>query len=254
MKETTVKLISEPRLKKPLLIEGLPGVGYVGKLAAEHLVAELRSKKFAELYSPHFIHHVYIEPSGTTRLARLEFYSAKAGKRDVVILVGDVQAISPEGHYEVVNKILDVAERLGVRELVTLGGYATGRHVKTKPKVIGVATSPELTDTYRDFGVAVEKGAGPIIGASGLLLTLGKLRGLRGMCLLGETHGLLVDHRSAQSVLEVLTGALGVEMDMAKLEERAKETEQLLSKIRKGLEARARRERRREEEEAWYIG
>ena len=254
MKGTSIKLISEPELKEPLLIEGLPGMGYVGKLAAEHLIAELHAEKFAEMYSNYFIHHVYVEPKGTVRLARAEFYSARAGKRDVVILVGDVQAISPQGHYDLANKILDLAERLNVRELVTLGGYATGRYVKTKPKVIGVASSPELTDAYRRFGVVVEKGAGPIVGTSGLLLTLGKLRGLRGICLLGETHGMLIDHRSAQSVLEVLTKALGIEVDMAKLEQRAKETEQLLSKIGERLELRARRERPREEEEAWYIG
>ena len=30
-----------PQLKDPILVEGLPGVGNVGKLAADHLVEQL---------------------------------------------------------------------------------------------------------------------------------------------------------------------------------------------------------------------
>ena len=36
-------------LVNPILIEGLPGIGFVGKLAAEHLVSELKAKKIATI-------------------------------------------------------------------------------------------------------------------------------------------------------------------------------------------------------------
>jgi uncharacterized protein len=254
MKESLVKFISKPKLKKPILIEGLPGMGYVGKLAAEHLVAELHAVKFAEIYSPHFPHHVYIEESGIARPVKNEFYSACTDKKDMIILVGDVQAISPEGHYEVMGKILDVAEEFNVEQLFALGGYATGRHSRGKPKVVGVVSHPELVDEYREHDVVIEEGGGPIIGASGLLLGLGKLRGMRGICLLGETHGMVVDNRSAQAVLEVLTHVLGIKVDMSALEKRAKETERILDKVRREIEHRERKEKRHAEEEAWYIG
>ena len=254
MKESIVKFLAKPKLRKPILIEGLPGMGYVGKLAAEHLVAELHAEKFAEIYSPHFPHHVYIEESGIVRPVRNEFYWASPGGKDMIILVGDVQAISPEGHYEVTGKILDVAEQFGVEQLFTLGGYATGRHPRAKPKVVGVVSHPELVDVYREHSVVIEEGGGPIIGASGLLLGLGKLRGMRGICMLGETHGMVVDHRSAQAVLEVLTRILGIEVDMAALEQRAKETERILERVRREIELRERKEKRLAEEEAWYIG
>jgi hypothetical protein len=254
MKESMVKFLAKPKLKEPVFIEGLPGMGYVGKLAAEHLVAELRAEKFAELYSPHFPHHVYVEREGIVRPVRNEFYWAKPKRKEMIILVGDVQAISSEGHYEVIDKILDVAEQFKTKQLFTLGGYATGRHAKAKPRVVGVVSHPELADEYRKYGVVVEEGGGPIIGASGLLLGLGKLRGMRGVCLLGETHGMVVDHRSAQAVLEVLTRILGIKVDMTALERRARETERIIDRIRREMELRARREKRRAEEEAWYIG
>jgi len=43
-----------PDLRAPILIEGLPGVGNVGKLAAEHLVEQMKAVKFADIYSKHF--------------------------------------------------------------------------------------------------------------------------------------------------------------------------------------------------------
>jgi len=253
MEKTTVNVLSKPKLKAPVLIEGLPGMGYVGKLAAEHLREELHTKKFAELCSPHFPHHVVVEANGTLRPLRNEFYWARTDGKEIVILVGDAQPASPEGHYEVVESILDVAEQFGVKRLFTLGGYATGKYSRTKPRVVGVG-DPALLKEFRTHGVTVEAGGGPIIGAAGLLLGFGKLRGIRGTCLLGETHGMVVDHRAAQAVLEVLVGVLGIKVDMSALERRARETEHTLDRIRRETELRTRRERRREEEEAWYIG
>jgi len=83
------------------------------------------------------------------------------------------------------------------------------------------------------------------------LLSLGKTHGVKGICLLGETHGALVDHRSAQAVLEVLTDILGVKIDMRKLEELAKRTERIIHRIRKEWKARKLEEA---EEEVSYIG
>jgi len=251
MDKSKVVFLKKPRLKDAILIEGLPGMGYVGKLAAEHLVGELRAEKFAEMYSPYFPHYAYVEPGGLLRLARNEFYYANINGKSVVILVGDAQATSPEGHYEIARKILEVVKRLKIKQIFTLGGYATGRYSEEKPKVIGASNHPEFVELLREHGVKIEDGAGPIIGASGLLLSLGKTRGVKGICLLGETHGVLVDHRSAQAVLEVLTDILGVKIDMHKLEELAKRTERIIHRIRKEWKARKPEET---EEEVSYIG
>jgi hypothetical protein len=254
MSKTAIRFSKKPKLKKPVLIEGLPGMGYVGKLAAEHLVEELNAKKFAELRSPYFPHHVHMEPGGVLRLVRDEFYQTNVDGRGMIMLVGDVQATSPEGHYEVTNKILDLAEELKVRQIFTLGGYATGRYSRAKPRVIGAVNDDEFIEIFRKHGVKIEKSAGPIIGISGLLLGLGRLRGIKGACLLGETHGMLVDHRSAQSVLETLANILGIKVDMRRLEQRAKNTEHLISRIRKEQKLRERRAKRQEEEGVSYIG
>ena len=42
---TEIVKTEEVQLKNAILLEGLPGVGNVGKLAATHLIEELNAKK-----------------------------------------------------------------------------------------------------------------------------------------------------------------------------------------------------------------
>ena len=98
---------------------------------------------------------------------------------------------------------------------------------------MGAATDDSLLDDLEEIGVEFRSNepAGGIVGVSGLLLGLGQRRGLEAACLMGETSGYLVDPKSAQVVLEVLTDYIGVELDYADLEERAEELEEVAGKI-----------------------
>ncbi len=54
MDDIVIRYLEKPKLKNAVFVEGLPGIGNVGKLAAEHLIDELEAKKFAEIVSKHF--------------------------------------------------------------------------------------------------------------------------------------------------------------------------------------------------------
>jgi len=236
MLETTIVVRKKAKLrfKKPVLIEGLPGIGLVGKLAAEHLVRELKAEKIAEIYSPHFPHQVPMKRNGTLRMLKNKIYAWRnPGKgSDVLVLVGDVQAVTSEAQYEVCDKILRFFEKLNGKTIYTLGGYGVGKTVD-KPRVFGSATHKELVPPLQKLGIVFGETNGSIIGAAGLLLGLGKLRGMRGACLMGETHGGYVDAKSAQAVLEALTKIIDVKVGMTKLEERAKESEKFMKRMEK---------------------
>lgn len=234
MLKTTILRTRKPRLKEPIFIEGLPGVGHVGKLVAEHLVEELGAKKIMEIYSPHFPPQVIVEDDGTTRLVRNEVYAYKSkGKNDLLMLVGDHQSTSNEGHYELCSVFLDIAEEFKVKRIYALGGYGVGQLVDTET-VLGAANSKNLVKELKEYGVefrANEPGGG-IVGASGLLLGLGALRGIDAACLMGVTSGYLVDPKSAQAVLKVLSKILEIEVDMQALADRASEMEKIVAKLR----------------------
>ncbi|MGD0817993.1 MAG: PAC2 family protein, partial [Methanomassiliicoccales archaeon] len=118
-----------PVLEEPVLVEGLPGVGNVGKLAAEHLVEQLKATKFADIYSKYFPPQVLVDDEGLVRLVSNElFYSKGEGARpDLIILVGDYQGLSPEGQYELSDHVLTVMKGMGVKRVYTLGGYGVGK-------------------------------------------------------------------------------------------------------------------------------
>jgi len=232
-----IKATERPKLRNPVLIEGLPGVGNIGRVAVGYLVEQLGAKKFAQLYSRHFFPFVVLHDRNQVHLLKNEFYYYKAkkkGQRDIIFLVGDCQSLDPKGHYEVMEKVLDFAEKFGVKEIFTIGGIATGEAEKN-PKALGAVTDKELVVKYQKFGIEFSAGdkIGYIVGAAGLLLGLGKERGLKGVCLLGETSGfpIVTDPRGAEIVLNSLTKILGIKIDMSKLDQKVKEMEEFIKKV-----------------------
>jgi uncharacterized protein len=227
----------KPKLKNPILIEGLPGIGNVGKLAAEHLIDSINAKKFAELHSKDFPPQVFINLDGTITLVNNEFYFWKAkkrGQRDLIILIGDYQGLSSQGQYELVEKILDISEEFGVTELYTLGGYGLGHEIKD-PKVLCATTDKQLVKKMKKFGAIFKKNepGGGIVGASGLLLGLGKQRKIQGVCLMGETPGYLVDPKSAKAVLKILMKVTNItDISLTALEKKAKEIEHIAHQLK----------------------
>ena len=237
MDYVTVEHVAKiPKLKDPILIEGLPGIGNVGKLAVEHLIDSINASKFAEIYSKDFPPQVFINPDGTIELVKNELYYWKAKKksqRDLILLTGDYQGLSSHGQYELVEKILDIAEELGVKEVFTLGGYGLGQDVE-KPKVLCAATDVHLVKKMKKYGAVFKKNepGGGIVGASGLILGLGKIRGLEGTCFMGETPGYLVDPKSAKAVLKILMKITNIDINLSALEKKAKEIEQIAHQLR----------------------
>lgn len=251
MEEIEVHELKKVKLKKPVMIEGLPGVGNVGTLVAEHIIQELNAEKIFEIYSWHFPPQVLVNNDGTVRLCKNEMYAWKSKKQDLLILSGDQQSVTNEGHYFIAERILDIAQQYDVSRIYTLGGYGIGQLVE-RQKVLGAANDVALVEEMKKYGVEFreEEPGGSIVGASGLLLGLGRLRGIPAVCLLGLTSGYLVDPKSAQAVLKILCQALNLEIDMQALEERAEEMERVVERLKEMEQAQI---PRRREEELGYI-
>ena len=233
MDNVEIVTVAEVDLQDPVLVEGLPGVGHVGKLAVEHVLEEADGELVRRVHSEYFPPQVTVDDDGRTELADASFYAVETEGRDLLVLTGDHQAQENVGHYRLTDAFLDVAEEFGVEEVYALGGVPTGELID-EYAVLGAGTDDEFIDDLTEAGVEfrAEEPAGGIVGTSGLLLGLGERRGFRAACLMGETSGYLVDPKSAQAVLEVLQSVLDFEVDFATLEERADEMEDVVSKIR----------------------
>jgi proteasome assembly chaperone (PAC2) family protein len=90
---------------------------------------------------------------------------------------------------------------------------------RTRPRVWGATTRPELTEDLRRAGVAVMK-EGQISGLNGLLLGIARQRGLRGTCLLGELPYYLTQisyPMASLAVLESFASLVGIDLDLDEL-------------------------------------
>lgn len=234
MEDVVFRYLSRPALEQPVLIEGLPGVGNVGKLAVEHMIEQLEAKKFSEIFSLHFPPQVLIQEGGTIRLVRNELYYVKDEERgDIILLTGDYQGSSAEGQYVLSDALLRELKVYRLKRIYTLGGWSTG-HIVNTPRVLGAATNPALVKELSAHGVTFSQGepGGGIMGAAGLLLGLGELLGIEGACLMGETSGFFVDPKSARAVLAVLIRVMGVKISFAELEEKARQIEMLTTRLK----------------------
>jgi hypothetical protein len=254
MNETTVVEYKEVTLKEPVMIVGLPGIGLIGKLVADHLINELKAEKVMEIFSPHLPPQVTVNSDATIKLVSNEIFVWKGNEQtpDLLLLVGEHQSATNEGHYELAGIYLDIAEKFQVKRIYTLGGYGTGKLLDI-PNVLYATNKPDIAEEIKSYGAYFNEGelSGGIIGASGLILGLGELRGVEAVCLMGETSGYLVDPKSAQAVLGVLCKALNLTVNMKELEARAQDIEKIITKIREMEDAQLPKDYNAEEK---YIG
>ncbi len=235
MEYTEINVLEEVELNNPIFIEALPGLGHVGKLAADHMIDEFDAVKFAEIYSPSFPPQVFVGDNGIIESMINELYYIKElgeDNIDIILLVGNTQGLSPEAQYTICKDILEFLEKFEISSIYTLGGLATGQPVEN-PKIFGAATCEENIEKLKEADITIRSNDGGIVGASGLLLGIGKRFGLEGSCLMGETSGYFIDAESAEAMLGKLTELLKFEINTDKLEEKAKEVREMLDKAHK---------------------
>jgi len=244
---TYTENFKDKRPVDPILIEGLPGIGQVGKLVAEYMIHMLGAEKIGEIHSIYLPPQVIIDENGLARLARNELFLYQSEGRDIVFLVGDHQSTSNEGHYLLADCYCGIAEDLHVQRIYTLGGFGVG-HLVDQPRVLGAVNRAELREELEAAGVTFnrEEPGGGIVGAAGLMLGLSAQRGIDAVCLMGETSGYLVDPMSAANVLAMLSKMTGIPVDSTKLNDRAAEMEKAIENLVEGDKGK--------DEELSYIG
>ena len=226
-----------PNLHSPYLICGFPGSGYVGKIAVDHLIQELKAKHLADIYSTSFPPQILIRTDGTADLMKNSIFYSKDNDTNILLLTGDSQPVNPDSEYILAEEILDIAAKFNTKHVFTLAAYITGVFVD-KPRIFGTATDADIVKSFYEKNISTMD-VGSITGMNGLIIGIAKLRGIRGTCLLGETSGYVVDAKASKSILDTLLSMVGIKIDMATLEKRAKDTEMLIKTIEQQMAGRS---------------
>jgi len=225
----------KPKLKRPIFIEGLPGIGNVGKVAVDFIIEELKAKKLYEITSYTFPHSVFVNEDNLVELPTIELFYKKFDKKraDLLLLAGDIQPIDEVGSYELSEKILDIVEQFKGKEVITLGGIGLPE-IPKKPKVYCTGNLKKIVNKYKNkmvndklYGVV-----GPIVGVSGLLVGLSTKRNIQAISLLAETyaHPMYLGIKGAREILKILNNKLSLGIDIDKLDKEIEEIEEEMIK------------------------
>ncbi len=231
-----------PRMNSPVLIEGLPGIGNVGKVAVDYMIDRLKARKIMEISSHSFPNSVFVNEDNLVELPKIEVFYKKRGKgkKDLLLLSGDIQPLDEGSSYEFAHKILELMRGFNGCELVTIGGIGLS-DIPENPKVYCTGTSKEAISRFRKGQRNVNKKlfgvVGPIVGVTGLLVGLARENNMEGVCLLAETysHPMYLGVKGSKEILRILNKKLELGIDVEAVSAEIQDIEEELKKKTKDI-------------------
>ena len=227
-------------LDDPVLVEGLPGVGLVGKIATDHVVETLSLDPVG-----------FVDCDGLPKIA---VYGAEDHdvaspvriyvdrERNVLALQSDVP-VSRQAAPDFAETLMDWIESVGARPLFLSGQPLEEAQPEAVPSVYGVATGDART-VLNEHEIEAPEERGAIGGPTGALVNRASHRDLDGWGLIVESDPQFPDPAAArQLITRGIEPIAGVSVATDDLVDRAEE-------IRSQKEALAKRMQQAGEEES----
>ena len=253
-----IVIYKEPELENPVMVASWPGIGNIGIIAVDTLKNMLGAEELGEIEPWDFFYpRKVLIRNGELKDVEFpssKFYFKRTGETDLLFFVGEEQPSDggrtyAEGKkaYQMANLVLDVAQKFGCKRVYTSGAAVAPIHHTARPKVWAVPNTKGLISEVKTYENTIlmsdiegRGGQGNITGLNGLLLGVARKRGIEAICVMGEIpvylQGFPLPYpRASKSVLEVLTAALGIEIDMDRIagfiEQSDSQIEQLYEKF-----------------------
>jgi uncharacterized protein len=205
-----VKIVetAEFDLKRPVLVEGFPGVGLVGTIAASYLVEKLKMNMLGHITSEKFPPIAAVHNKMPLHPARIY----KSQKNNLLVLFSEF-IIPLQSIHDLSEKILEWCIEKEVREIISLGGIA----VKGEEDVVfGIASTPKLVEELEANGIkTITEGA--TTGVSGLLLADCCSRNFPAISLLADSKPEFLDPKAAALVIEALKKFVNIKISTTEL-------------------------------------
>lgn len=217
-----VKIITKPlSLENPVIVEGFPGIGLVGNIAGQHLIDELDMEYIGSIESKYFP-PIAVLFNGIINMP-VRIYESK--EYNILTVISDIP-IHPTISYEVSKVLMEWAQSINVKEIVSIAGIAT---MSSEEKVFGAATDDDMLNRIKDYVEIFQ--VGTISGISGSVMTECFMRNVPAISLLGETNSPNPDPRAAASVINILNQIYDLPIDIDNLIEQAEQIEIELQKL-----------------------
>lgn len=212
-------------LDDPVLVEGLPGVGLVGKIAADHLVAEYDMTHYASLHCDGLPQVAVYQRDERTVRAPVRLYAD--AERDLLVLSSDVP-VSPsnaEGFASCVTGWIDQHDVTPVY----LSGLPAERD--GAPALSGIATSG-ADGLLEDAALEPPSQDGAVTGPTGALLHEAERRGVGAVGLVVEADANFPDPEAARVLLaDGISPLADIDVETETLADQAEEIAQAKSQL-----------------------
>ena len=194
---TRIDIVNEGlSLDSPVLVEGFPGVGLVGKMAVDHLVATLKLDHYANVYCDTIPSVATYQEDSRELVTPVRLYADT--ERNLLALQSDVP-IGPEAATE-----FGCCVAGWVAESDVLPVYISGlpRKIDDVPALYGVASGGTAADRLTEAGVDQPVEMGLISGPTGALLAHAIEHDTTAIGLVVESNPQLPDPIASQVVIE----------------------------------------------------
>ena len=214
--------LKKVKLNNPILIEGFPGIGLVGTIAASFIVDKLGMEKYGYIVSEKFppisaVHN--FEPLHPARIYFSKQHNAFVLFSEFIIPLNAV--------YKLSNEILKWSKKQGVSKIISLGGITIRGE---QDEVFGIASTPELREELAKAGIKLIR-EGATTGINGVLLAECASRNYPAASLLAEAKPDYIDPKGAALVLQALAKVTNIKVDVSELIEQAEFIEQKIKEI-----------------------
>ncbi|MDP4012611.1 MAG: PAC2 family protein [Candidatus Nanoarchaeia archaeon] len=231
-----IQKVSKTKITNPILIEGLPGMGNVGKIAVDFLIDSLNAEKIFEITSHSMPHCVFVNEDNLVELPEIEIYHKKIKDKSFLFLSGDIQPINEQSCYEFCHAILDNFQKDKGKEIVTLGGIGLAS-VPEDPKVYCTGNDKKFIKKFiksKTINENIHGVVGPIVGVSGLLTGLAGKRKIPAISLLAETfsHPNYLGIKGAKEILRAIDEEYKLKLNLSELDEEIEMVDQAVKKVK----------------------
>jgi len=216
MGEVEIKKTADfKRLKKPLVIIGLPGTGLVGSVAASQIVESLQMGFGGYLSSADFAPLAAIHDYKPMPAARIHY----SEKFNVVVIISEM-TIPVSSSLDVAEKIFTFAKSIDASSIISLGGISL-KEEKGEVYVVSSDREKVKDAIARKLAKPIKEGA--TTGVTGILLAKGTLENFPITTILAESSEEYLDPQAAAKVIRTLTRMTGLQIDTSDLDKEAKE-------------------------------
>lgn len=237
MIEIETRKFKDMDLKGGTIIEGFPGVGIVGPIAATYLIDYLEMDQICALDSHDF-------PPTSMVYANKPKFPARiyANSEHKIALFLSEFTPSPRLHRPIAKKLLEWAKEQHCKRFICLEGLPSGTGDKPggegprEINVFGVGSTDEARRELKKYKIKKLE-TGMIFGVSGVLLNEGRWENFDVITLLAEAYAETPDALAAAKILEALDRLMpNIKIDTKPLLEQSKKFEEHLKDLRRQVE------------------